>query len=443
MAKKAAEKSVRHGVDAKRMARSAVGTLGVLALAAGCSTPPGGANERNPGCTEQIHQAVADWLARWPTTDRTETLTRLAEQIVDRLEAGGTFYVAGEPGFCDELDYRAGGFAGAVVWNGQQRMGSNDVLLVGYFDANGKGTRECKPSFIGQNSDRINQALTIVVASARWPLLARTFAMADPGRWPAGLHLLDTDAPRIDGMSGFAVGQIATIAAAYALEGEMIAAATRRNRTLAVYPSIFAPGGKDFGDRIRGRAFLAEPHLDSIPAGRMACAYLAVCHDQVAAFCASGEPGNVRCAAEQIVACQRRGGTVLTVAMGHVLQRGATVPPELWSVAIYGSAWAWSPPRGLKPGDLFFYFGYLDYPRKEVDAARGAGVDAVTLSLPGAPEQAHVTNIRCFWKPYDGVIELPGYPDKALPSSGVVMSAVWYSLMEEARVLATAPQAGR
>lgn len=414
--------------------RCATGPLAVV-LVAGCATAPRADpahGQPAAGRTEQIHQAAVDWLARWPTTARIETLTRLGGQIVDRLAAGGTFYVAGDIGFCDELDYRAGAFAGTVVWNGQQRMGSNDVLLVGWFDGTGKAAREFKPAFIGQNNGRFSKALTIVVASARWPLVARTFAMADTNRWPGGLHLLDTDAPPTERMPGFAVGQIATIAAAYALEGEVIAAAARTNRTLAFYPSMFAPGGEAYGEAIKGRTFLHTPRLPPIPAGHMARTYLAACHDQVAAFCCSDEPRQVRRVAAQIAACQRRGGTVLTVAMGHVLQRGATIPPELWSVALYGSSWAWNPPLGLNPGDLFCDLSYLDYPQKEVDAALSAGADVATLSVAGGPEHAHVTNIRCFWQPYDGVVDVPGYPYKALPSSGVVMSAVWYSLMDEA-----------
>ena len=425
----------------------APGALLVLLLVAGCCSTPTGEQAQMPGSspahasgrTEQIHRQTAEWLARWPTTNRVDNLACLAEQIVDRLAAGGTLYLAGEPGFCDELYYRAGAFAGAVVWDLQQRVGSNDVLLVGWFDANSKVTREFKPTFIGQSNGRVSKALTIIVASARWPLAARMVAMADTNRWPAGLHLLDTDVPPTTDMRGYAVGQVATIAAAYALEGEMLAAATRRGRTMAYYPSMFAPGGEAYGELIKGKTFLDEPHLAPIPAGQIARSYLSTCREQVVAFVASDEPGKVRQVARQIVDCQRRGGTVQTVVSGHVLQRGATMPPELWSVALYGTASSWTPPHGLKAGDLLCDLGYLDYPQKAVDEALAMGVDVATLSVTGGPVREHVTNIQCFWKPYDGAVEIPGYPYKALPSSGVVMSAVWYSLMDEARGLVAAP----
>jgi len=427
--------------------RLAVAALTGLGLVTGCSSTSG-SSRTTPVCcreskrTEQIHQAVADWLAHWPTPSHTANLTDLAERIVDRLAAGGKLYLAGDTGFSDEMCFRAGGFAGSVVWNARlPHLGTNDVLLVGRLEGGSKATREFWPVYIADNRSCISSALTIVVASARWPLVARTLEMADASRWPSGLHLLDTDAPPTVSMSDFAVGQIATIAAAHALEGEMIAAATRRNRTLAFYPSIFAPGGQAFCEQIRGKAFLDEPRIGPIPAGHLAHAYLTACHDQVEAFSASEEPQQVRRAAERIVACQRRGATVLTIVGGHVLQRGATLPPELSSLALYGSLWQWDAPHGLHAGDLFCDFGYLDYPQKNVDAARGVGAEVVTLSVAGGPAQEQVTNIRCFWKAYDGVVEVSGYPAgyRALPSSGVVMSAVWYSLMDEALACLASP----
>jgi hypothetical protein len=414
---------------------SVMGALVAALLAGGCLAPAGSSrasSDAASGRSEQVHRQVAAWLESWPTAGRVETLSQLAEQVVSRLAASGTLYVAGDTGFCDEMDYRAGAFAATAVWNPQQKVGSNDVLLVGWFDGHSKGAREFKPAFIGQNNGRINKALTIVVASSRWPLAARTLAMANTNRWPSGLHFLDTGAPPAVDMGDHAVAQAATIAVAYALEGEMLAAATRRGRTMAFYPSMYAPGGNEYGELIKGKTFLDEPRLAPIAAGQVARRYLSVCREQVAAFLDSKEPAQVRRAARQIAACQQRGGTVLVVASGHVLQRGATIPPALSSLALYGSGWSWTPPLGLRSGDLFFYAGYLNYPQAEVDAALGAGVDVITLSVAGATPRERVTDIRCFWKPYDGAVEIPGYPYKALPSSGVVMSTAWYGLMDEA-----------
>ncbi len=419
--------------------RAMAAALAAFGLASGCST--NGVSGTCPACcresrrTEQVHQTVADWLAHWLTPKREANLTQLAEQIVTRLAAGGTLYVAGDAGFCDEMYFRAGCFAGSVVWNVTQPfLGTNDVLLVGWLEGNGKATREFRPAFIGQNQGRISSALTIVVASARWPLVTRTLEVADARKWPAGLCLLDTDAPPTERMADFAVGQIATVAAAHALEGEMIAAATRRGRTLAFYPSLGAPGGDTFCERIRAKSFLDEPHLAPIPAGKLARAYLEACHGYVSAFLASDEPAQVRRAAERIAACQRRGGTAWTVVSGHVLQRGGTVPPELSSLALYSGRWQWEAPRGLHADDLLCNLGFFDYPQKEVDAARGIGAEVVTLSVAGGPAREQVTNIRCFWSTNDGTVEVPGYPAgyRALPSSVVSMSAFWYSLMDEA-----------
>lgn len=383
------------------------------------------------GRTEAIHAAVADWLEHWPDTEHVNQLSSLAERIVDRLAAGGRFYVAGDPGFCDEMDNRAGGFAAVVPWDALTRMTTNDVLLVGWFESAGKASRQFNPAFLGKRNGRFTQALTVVVASRRWPLAGVTRAIAGTDRWPGGLEWLDTGVPPTVDPCDYAVGQIATIAAGYALEGEMIAAAARRHRTLAFYTSMFEPGSKPFNDAAKGRTFLEAPRLEPIPAGVLARAYFAVCGGQVRAFAASDQPAQVRRAAARLAGCQRRGGTVLAVMWGHVLQRGATVPPALWSVAPYAVGWAWTAPEGLRPGDVLCAFGYLDFPRSDVEAATKAGAETVTLSVAGGVDTPTGTHIRAAWKPWDGCVPVPGYPYRVLPSSGIVMSAVWYSLMDE------------
>jgi hypothetical protein len=258
----------------------------------------------------------------------------------------------------------------------------------------------------------------------------------DPALWHGGLHLLDTDVPAARDMSGCAVAQAATIATACALEGEMIAAAARRGRTLSFYPSMFAPGCPAFEKRMDGRTFMDDLIVEPIPAGRLAKEYFSACHDQVADFNDSAQPAQVRKAAQRMADCQKRGSTIFTVTMGHVFHRGATVPPELDRLALYAPAWSWKPPQGLKKGDLLCVFGYLDYPTAEVSVAQSNGFEAVTLSVAGGPAvRPDVTDIQCFWKAYDGCVTVPGHPYKALPSSGVVMTAVWYSLMDEAKAL--------
>ena len=119
--------------------------------------------------------------------------------------------MAGDPGFTDEMDNRAGGFAAATTWDGQTRMSTNDVLLVGWFESAGKASRVFKPAFLGGNNGRFTKALTVLVASRRWPLAAATISMSDPARWPEGLVLLDTDVPPTVTTHDLALGQCATI----------------------------------------------------------------------------------------------------------------------------------------------------------------------------------------------------------------------------------------
>jgi hypothetical protein len=431
--------------------------LGLLLSACAQGSKMGPEAADRSGLTEQIHQDAIGWLDRYLGGGGPEELAPLAEKIIARLMGGGHLYVTGDPGFCDELNFRAGGLSAAKIWPQSQELSDNDVLLIGYFDENSKVTRLLLPAWIGQSRGNIAKALTVRIGSARWPLIAKPTLINIPAEWPGGLYLLDTDAPETDTVARQAQAQFRTVALTMALEGEIIAAATRRGRTVGVLASLGAPNGGRFDAAIRDMPFVDDlkldpvpegtppqllqvvsgKRLDPIPAGQLARQYLTVCRKEFASFLA--DPANlaqVRAGAERLAACQKRGGTIFTVCGGHILAHGAAVPPELTRLLVYGNNFNWEKPfPGIEKNDTLLYMGYLGYPETQVKNALAAGADAVTMCVADGPKNPRVTLIHNTWERWDAVVDVPGYPYKALATSGLHHTLVWYSLMAETQAM--------
>lgn len=436
------------------------GTCFCWLLTSGCqnekkiqAAPPSGA-----GLTERIHQESVQWIDQCLASSKPEELAPLAEKIVAQLMAGGRLLLAGDPGFCDEFNFRAGGLSGASIWpNESVPLTKDDVLLIGYFDDNSKATRLLLPAWIAQNRGSIANALTVRIGSARWPLIAKTTLLADPAQWPSGLYVLDTDAPATGTVVNQTQAQFRTMVMMLALEGEMISAATRQGRTLGVLASLGAPHGGAFDEVIRGKNFvddlkyeptaqknLAEltqitngKHIAPIPAGKMAREFLRVCRKEITEFQAG--PGNmaqVRAGARRLADCQKRGGTIFTVCGGHLLAQGGEVPPELTRLLVYGNSFNWERPfPGIEKDDTLLYPGYLYFPKEPVQIALQAGADVVTMCTVDWPKDDRVTQIRNTWKAWDAVVEVPGYSYKALATSGLHHTLIWGSLMAEAQAM--------
>ncbi|MBA3709236.1 MAG: hypothetical protein H0W83_10510 [Planctomycetes bacterium] len=385
--------------------------------------------------TERIGAASLAWLDASLAEDRCQELTALAESVADRIVAGGKLYVAGDGGFCDELYFRAGGFAGVTIWAEGPRFTEKDVVVIGLFAPNDKGARCPLLAWAGSDSGRFHGAAVILIANDAWPQIGRVVALAAAGHVGTNFHLLDTRAVAGADLAALSLNQMATVALAYAFEGELFAAVSRRGKTMSMLTSIFEPGGEAFDEKITSANVIADIAVAPVAAGTLARAYLGTCRDQVAKAFAGGQAAQARAAAKRLADCQTRGGSIWTIPGGHLFQRGLTIPPELSGMSMYGHTWEWTAPQGLRGGDTLFYIGYLVYPEKEIAASLAVGADAVVLSVDAGPADDHVTAIRTCWEQWDAVVPVPGYPFKMLPSSGVVLTPLLYGILSETLAL--------
>jgi hypothetical protein len=278
--------------------------------------------------------------------------------------------------------------------------------------------------------------LTVHIGSHNWPQVGRIDEMTKKERWSQGFYSLDTQSPDGSSWEAVAVGQMSTLAVAWALDVEIISALSRKGKTAAVYGSQFAPGAEEHAEKIKGKFIIEEPKVEPIAAGKLSREFLTICRRQIAAFLEREQEKPLRKAAQRIADCQDRNGVIWTVVEGHVHALGAIVPSELTRLLVYGRGWEWeAPPQGLHPNDTLLFFGYIKYPKEVVDASLKAGADAVVVVVDETPSDEKITGIRASWERWDGVVTLPNYPYKAAPSSGVVTTVEWYSLMAEAQAL--------
>lgn len=397
--------------------------------------------QQNPdGITERIHAAALKWIDNYLEKNKVDELVPVAEAIADRLLAGGNIWAAGDPAFTDELNYRAGGLAGMKVWAQGQKLEKNDVFIVGQLACNDKASRYFSPGVLGQAYGPYKNVLTVHIGSHNWPSVGRIDEMTIKERWLQGFRSFDTDAPEGNSWEDIAVGQMSTLAVWWALETEIVAAVSRKGKTAAFYGSMFAPDPDGFNEKIKGKFILEEPKIEPIAGGKLSREYLTICRRQIAAFLENGQQTELRKAARRIADCQTRKSVIWTVVEGHVHARGAIIPNELSKLLIYGPAWQWeTPPQGLHPGDTLLFFGYIKYPKEVVDATLKAGADAVVVVVDEIPKDEKVTGIRSSWEKWDGVVAIQNYPFKVAPSSAIITTVEWYSLMAEAQALLKKP----
>ena len=389
------------------------------------ATKPPATPDKAGGITEAIYADALHWFDR--AVETVDKMAPVAEKAAERIIAGGRFHVTGNAGFYEEMHYRAGGFAFA---RGGARVNSpNAVIVFGQFRPNEMGFRWERFDEIHRYL-RFKNPMAVYFASHHWPQVARVLPMADKGFWGGRLHRFDTGAPEGSSPKALALGQMATAALAWAFQGEIIAAAARKGKTLATYASDHEPDGKGWDRTVRGQTFHPKHKVPPIPAGKIGREYLKICRGQAAEFLAT-QPGQVRLAARRMAACMKRGGMVWLVTNSHLHPQGSLVPSGLrlkrlgreYNYDFFG--------RRLPKGDMLLWLGYLDYPAEKVQVALDRGCDIVTMSVDAGPTDRRRTHIRSCWKKWDTVIELPNYPIRVLPTSGVVGSLQWYAILAE------------
>lgn len=381
------------------------------------------------GNIEDIHDAALDWLAR--AEKQAEKLGEIAEAAVAKLAQGGKLYVAGNTGFCEDLHYRGGGLSGLVKWD-RQWTNSDDVVLLGHFKENDTGLVWNRfDEFYRYIHVRRSHPMPTVVhfTSLKWPAHRRQFRMPDNDLWTGHLHRFDTAAPAGHTLRDRALGQFATLAMAWAFQGEMIAAATRKGKMLGTYSHDVEPGSGRWDASVRGKLFIKGYPVPAIPKGKLGKEYLQAVAGQIRQSSAA-RARQVRQAAGRLATAVRNGKMIWLVHSVRTFQSDC-IPRDL-PIVYLGYDWNMEmvAPR-LPAGDVLVYVAAIKYPKEVVKQALARKLDCVVISLEQGPEDRRVIHIDSGWKSPDSILAIPEYPRKVLPTSSVVQTLQWYSLLAE------------
>ena len=362
-------------------------------------------------------------------------MTRSADAAAGRLLGGGRLFAAGQAGFVEEVSFRAGGLMMLSRLDSRTALSGKDVLLVGAVaNADDAAMKACRR---GKDAG----AYVVLFSPAFEEPTPQIAALCDA-------HVVNCS-PAADGAAPVAERQRAAadsslfnVPALWTWTGELIGSFTRKGKMPVVWQSIMLAGsrernGKYFAeDDASKRRFHEDLNVPPQPEGRLGRLYLEALRRQVGEL--RGPTLEQMAAAAGLMAdCVRAGGTVHVEAVSHY---------TIYDIDLPGlPAWAEHPKRypepeeiaaAMKPGDVYFEIGYmgLRLPFLNV-AAQAHGISIVALChAPAAMKEGpHPTMLLdAQWDYGDAAVSLPGYDVKILPTSGVLQTAVFRTVIAKA-----------
>ncbi len=406
----------------------------------------GEGSDMNPVMTA-YRDALIDQLDK--LEDSLPEMSQSAEVVAERLLAGGSLYVAGQEAFVSASHKRAGGMMMALAYNDKTRapykekipLTANDVVLVGaWANDEERAIEACR---------RAKEAGAYVV------LISPAFDDSDAP--PAALcdaHIVNFSGgePAVPVGEGRRVGPTSplySVTALWTYTAEIVGSLTRRGKMPMMWQSVLVPGARERNKRYcttrdpSESRFHDDMTIPAQPAGRLGGLYVDAVRREVA-----GLRGPVleqlERAAEDMAACVRAGGAVHVQTISHFTTYEVTSPSvPAWVKAEYdrrrrGTRLSEELGKAMKPGDVFFQLGYYGIAAggELIEAVRKAGGKSIIAlcHAPIAPSDGPQPDmlIDAQWEFGDALILVPGYDAKILPSSGVLQTAIFWTVIGKA-----------
>ncbi len=428
-------------------------------------------------CTDRMLQAIDHAEGMLPQMAAT------ADVVARRWIAGAQVFAAGDTSFSDEIFYRAGGLIGmrrvgparksngrTVPWG---EVPKESIILYGLH-------RSADPyqvvfeelSHVAANKDTV-----VLFASGDWPVTRKALKTLHRDLPADKVFFIDTHLPvdtRLRTRQGAAFGNyagMATATHAWTFMSELISACTRQGKMPGVWPSLTIPRYEAWEKKYETIRFHDDFTTAPIDPGVLGGQYLQTLREQLLACPASASQVK---AAAKMLANVPADKTVYVMAEGHLLPGETQLPMELRNWLIVQRSWRWpQAARTIDRGDAIFWLGYLAWPDKEAAQAieqgnpfvgvsvRGPGqvfhdeplvtpgtqpssqpvaaaqsaskAASATQATTGTPTSlpASVVWVPALWQYPDSVVEIPGYPVKACPTSGIVQGTILWGLIGE------------
>ncbi len=372
-------------------------------------------------------------------------MTRSADVAAERLLAGGNLYAAGQEPFVIESYTRAGGTMMLTRYSNETALSENDVILVGAWT----------------NDDEIAVAVCKRAKDAGAYVVLFSPAFEDP-KAPlvelCDMHVVNFSVPDSPAVAigeeerVVPISRLSNVTALWTYTAELVGSLTRKGKMPVMWQSSVLPGGRERNKRYHGaadrskRRFHDDMTVPPQPEGWLGGRYIDAIRRQV-----MGLRGPVleqlADAAGQMAECVRDGGTVHVQSQSHFTTYELTSEPvPAWIKADYewrlkGLVKPEQLVENMKSGDIFFQLGYykvaVDHKLSTgyVEAVRKAGAKSILVlcHAPIAPLDGPQPDmlIDAQWEYGDAAVWVPGYDVKILPSSGVLQTAIFWTVIAE------------
>jgi uncharacterized phosphosugar-binding protein len=376
-------------------------------------------------CLRQLNEGIDGLQGHLPA------ITKSAEQAAAAYVRDGYAIAAfGEPGLVSEAVFRAGGLI--AITSGDLKSTAKTKTIVLLFP---------HPFTLQKDFAAAKE----IQKQGGMIILFGTQSVADAAI-KAGMvadSLIDTGFPRSAAKPvseveniWFPADSIMNIAALWCWTGEFVSACTRLGKMPPLHQSYSVPGAKERAEKIMGLRFHPQtpPPVAAAVVGSQYLAELKKC----LAMLNDKELVHIRAVAEQAAAAVRSGHAAYVVSMGHALDEHLSKlknTGQMLSLKQAGSP--------LRKGDFVFAIAYDDvFPQLMEDAQRAeAGLawsltDYKTTPHTGAgaiPQGQIFINQR--WSLGDGVITIPEYETRILPSSGFISETILWMVLSEIDLL--------
>ncbi len=390
----------------------------VVFLCVSCATTPVGPPPAQSPCVK--------YFARLQTSlDQTRSqlpaITRSAESAAKRIVDGGSIYAGGsQPDFAPELLGRAGGLTGIHPVPASMKVQSGDVVLWGV------------RSIV--NDDDRGRILQLRESGAMVVLFAS--AAQSPGSTSIADAFIDSGPERGLALDQFKIcptDSVINIINAWTWTGEFIGACTRLGKMPVVLESYGLPGGRERGEKYKDQMFHSDMTIRPIDAGMLGSSYV----NQLALYLSairgdsSADLAGVAMHLRQATAAHSALQAMAHMFPAHYEDVRAPQP-----FAIIKPWMMNQPPPDTSNAEVTVILGYQQAPQLAVDAAHLRRDTLLYTSVERARDDRapYITYVNPRWPKTDACVAISGYDIPALPASGVVQAAIYWSLVAEAYV---------
>lgn len=352
-------------------------------------------------------------------------IAQAAEQAASRLLNDGNIYIASSrPDFVSEGFIRSGGLMMLREYDPQNPPAPHDVVIVGWSDIKA----DSDPDLLSQLDK--SESLVIGIGPTGSP-----FASVANIILPSDLAYPETVVASLS-HNPYPIVSLQNLILLWTFTGELVAALSRKKHMPVMFQSVLVPGARDRNASFRSRRFHAVHDVPPIPAGQLGSSYL----DKISGSLAKllGEVTALVHTAEACVEVLSNEKRIHAFLISHFPVHQAGAPGDPGYMTPLETFTGETPDLAeleskLEPGDLFFFLGYYRRPAQAYEIARDRGCKIVGIITgadePAASGPAPDHFIHPGWHYTDSLVDVPGYDVRILPASGILQSAVYWSVV--------------